>query len=109
MKKIIALSIVSLFGSLLLIGCGSSNPSPEAHTGTVHSKHLTQEKVHDIILKAGKNDGWIMTKFKSNTLLAEKPDGDNSKSVVIVFDRHSFDITPPNSGLESEINDALGN
>jgi len=107
MKHIITLSIASIFTSLLLVGCSATTSSPEAHTGTVHGKHMTQEKVHKIIKQAGEESGWIMTEFKSNALVAEKPDGDASKSVTITFDKHSFDIEPANGELEDAINDAL--
>ena len=107
MKNIVTLSIVSIFTTLVLVGCSAANNSPESHSGTVHNKNLTQEKVHKIIKSAGKEDGWIMTEFKNNALIAEKADGDNSKAVTITFDKHSFDITPQDSDLEDAISDAL--
>ena len=107
MNHIITLSIASIFTSLILVGCSATTSSPESHTGTVHNKNLTQEKVHNIIKTAGKENGWIMTEFKSNTLLAEKIDNGDSKSLTIKFDKSSFDIEPSNSELEDAINDAL--
>jgi len=107
MKNIVTLSIVSLFTTLVLVGCSAANHSPESHSGTIDNKNLTQKKIHKIIKSAGEEDGWIITEFKSNALIAEKLDGDNSKSVTITFDKHSFDITPQDSDLEDAISDAL--
>ena len=107
MKNIVTLSIVSIFATLVLVGCTTANYSPESHSGSVHNQNLTQEKIHKIIKSVGEKDGWNMTEFKSNALIAEKTDGDNSKSVTITFDKHSFDITPHDSDLEDAIRDAL--
>ena len=107
MKNIVTLSIVSIFTTLILVGCSAKSSSPESHSGTMSNKNLTQEKVHKIIKSAGEQNGWIMTEFKSNALIAEKADGDDSKSVTITFDKHSFDVEPSNSDLEDAISDAL--
>ena len=48
-----------------------------------------------------------MTEFKSNTLIAEKIDGDNAIAINVKFTDSSFDINPENSELKSIIEDAL--
>lgn len=106
MRKVITLSIASALSTLLLVGCGATT-SPEVHTGEIHNKHMTQEKIHKIVKEAGENSGWKMTEFKSNTMIAEKIDGDNSTSLTVTFNKGSFDITPANSDLEDAINSAL--
>ena len=65
--------------------------------------HLSQEKFHKLIIKAGEKNGWIMTKFKSNTLIAEKVENDNTLSVTITFNKTSFNVLPANSELEGAI------
>ena len=107
MKNIVKLSIVSIFTSLILVGCSATSSSPESHSGTMHNKNLTQEKVGKIIKTAGEENGWIMTEFKNNALLAEKISGEKATSVTIKFDKHSFDVSPANSELENIISDAL--
>jgi len=106
MRKVITLGIASALSALVLVGCGAAI-SPEAHTGETHNKHMTQEKIHKIIKKAGENNGWKMTEFKSNAIIAEKIDGDDSTSVTVTFNKGSFDIAPANSDLEDAINSAL--
>ena len=106
MKKVITLSILSLFSIFALSAC-MSTASPEAHTGTVEKKHMTQKKVHKIIKKAGEDAGWNMTEFKSNAMIAEKIDGDDSVAVTVTFSNSSYDISPENSDLATAIDSAL--
>ena len=67
------------------------------------SRHLSQEQFHNIIMSAGEKSGWIMTKFKSNSIIAEKMQKDNSIAVTIKFDKSSFNVLPANSELEGAI------
>ena len=106
MKKMIKIGLVSVFSALLLVGCGAAS-DPEAHTGEIHTKHMTQEKIHKIIKKAGEENGWKMTEFKSNAMIAEKIDGGDSTAITVTFSKDSFDISPANSDLESAIRSAL--
>ena len=106
MKKFITLTLLSALSIVFLSACGSE-PSPESHTGTVEKKHMTQEKVHKIIKKAGEEAGWTMTEFKSNAMIAEKIDGDNSVAVTVTFSNSDYDIAPENSELDDAIDSAL--
>ena len=84
MRKVITLGFVSVVSTLLLVGCSAKTSSlqthetesceAECHTGEMHDKNLTQEKVHKIIKEAGEENGWKMTEFKSNAMIAEKID-----------------------------------
>jgi hypothetical protein len=103
MKKIITLGLISSLSALLFVGCGGT-PSPEDHSGMVERAHMTQEKVHKIIVKAAQADGWSMTEFKSNALIAEK---EGEEAVTVTFDKSSFDLSPANSSLNSTLSSAL--
>ena len=107
MKKIITLSLVSALSTMLLVGCGSATPTPEAHTNDFHEKHLTHAKIHKIIKKAAQKDGWKITEFKNNAFIAEKFNSGEAISTTITFNKDYFDISPKNSDLENTINDAL--
>ncbi|MCD4667148.1 MAG: hypothetical protein K8R44_00880 [Sulfurimonas sp.] len=112
MRKVITLGIASALSALVLAGRGAATSSKapeaqEAHTGEINNKHMTQEKLHKIIKEAGENNGWKMTEFKSNAIIAEKIDGDDSTSVTVTFSKGSFDIVPANSDLEDAIKSAL--
>jgi len=104
MKKVITLGLVSALSTILLVGCGSATPSPEASV-KIHNGYMTQEKVHKIIKQAGEEAGWKMTEFKSNTMIAEKIGA--GETVTVTFNKSTFDISPSNSDLESAISDAL--
>ncbi len=111
MRKVITLGFVSVVSTLLLVGCSAKTSSlqthetesceAECHTGEMHDKNLTQEKVHKIIKEAGEENGWKMTEFKSNAMIAEKIDNGSSVSTTVTFSKSSFDISPENSELES--------
>ncbi len=108
MKRVLISGIIAAL-AIASLGCSSVAPSPdpEAHTGYVEKKNLTHEKVHKIIVKAATENGWKMTEFKNNALVAEKITKDGSESTTVTFDRHSFDIAPANSELEGILEDAL--
>ena len=106
MRKVITLSLLSALSIVLLTGCGSE-PSPESHTGSIENRHITQEKMHSIIKKAGEDAGWTMTEFKSNAIIAEKIDGENATAVTVTFSNSFYDIEPKNSDLDSAIDSAL--
>ncbi|MEA3330084.1 MAG: hypothetical protein U9Q29_00115 [Campylobacterota bacterium] len=119
MKRAITLGVVSIISSLILVGCSGTSPSASESTSVTvraDAKHsgwtqinanITQEKLHTLIKTAGEKDGWKMTEFKSNAIIAEKTDGDDTTAVTISFDKHSFTTNPKNSDLEDVISDAL--
>ena len=106
MKKVIIFGLATSLSLILLSGCGGE-PSPESHTGMVEKQDMTQAKMHKLIKKAGEDSGWIMTEFKTNALIAEKIDGDDSQAVTVTFNKSSYDIDPESSELNSAIEDAL--
>ena len=107
MNKLIKLSLVSALSALVFAGCSGANagPSHDAKTAnsTFFTKHMTMEKAHKAILKAGEKAGWKMTEFKSNTIIAEKTDDGETTAVTVSFTNESFEINPE----ESDLNDAI--
>ena len=107
MKKGLKLLSTALLSSLVMSACGL------ATTGTGHTeyntfdKQLTQEEVYSLIMTAGKKDGWRMTEFKNNTIIAEKTDDGDSESVTISFSDEYFSLSPENGDLEDAIEDAI--
>ena len=111
MNKMITIGLVSALSALLFIGCSASNQSTlRSHDAkTVDSvffiKHLTLQKAHKLIMVAGERDGWKMTEFKVNAMIAEKIGSEESYTVT--FGKDYFDVTPSNSSLTSTIEDAF--
>ena len=109
MKKMITISLVSALSALLFIGCSASSKSAltshDAKTAnsTFLSEHLTQKKVHKLIMKAGEKVGWKMTEFKSNEIIAEKTDDGETLALTISFDNNSFEVYPQNDDLQDAI------
>jgi len=109
MKKLLSLSLASAL-SVLLLGCAGTSPSShdmKTENYTYLNKTLTQKKVYNGIYKAGEEAGWKMTKFKPNTLIAEKTHNGDSDAVTIVFNKEAFSISPHNSSLEDAILEEL--
>ena len=65
--------------------------------------NYSQKKLQKLIIEAGEENGWIMTEFKSNTLIAEKIQNENSLSLSVKFNKSSFSIIPANSELKALI------
>ena len=94
-----------LLSSLVIIGC-STSPNPT--TDYVQLSHkMPLSKVHQLIVKAGEEDGWIMTEFTDHAVLAEKIKNQSSKAVTVHFTEDSFHLSPDNSDLENAIEDKL--
>ncbi len=114
MKKAFLNTTLAVLAALTL-GCSATPASPEAgtheagtpeeKTGYVHKEHMSHEKVLKAIMKAGEENGWIMTLLNSHTIIAENVESD--KVSTIKFNAHSFDISPENANLENILSDAL--
>jgi len=68
---------------------------------------LTHEQMHHTIKSVVEADGWIVTEFKSNALIAEKIGESDPVAVTVTFNNKSFSISPVNNELEDVLNRAL--
>ena len=113
MKKIVKLSLVSAMGALMFVGCNPTNSAkPQSHDAktaqNTYIEHtLTQEKVSHRITTAAKENGWRITDFKNNTLIAEKSVENTTTAITVNFDKESFSLNPKNAELQTIIEDAL--
>jgi len=109
MKKLLKLALVPAV-ALLMVSC-SATDSPDADTKTAEYTHFKKKhslkEVHDLIMEAGKEDGWRMTEYKENEIIAEKFSDDDAKSVTIEFTKEYFYIDPQNGDLEDAIEEKL--
>jgi predicted small secreted protein len=108
MKKILIIGSL-LLSSLLFVSCSATNgvdiDAKSANFTHFEKKPLTT--VHKLIVEAGKEDGWRMTEFKDNELLAEKTEDGDTKAVSIEFSQDYFHLTPSDSDLKDAIEDKL--
>ncbi len=110
MKKIL-LGITLLLSSLLFVSCSATNGvnTDAAEAQYTHFEPTTLNKVHKAIITAGEEDGWRMTEFKENALIAEKTEGEgDTKTVTIKFSKDHFILDPEDSSLQDAIEDKLG-
>ncbi len=99
MKNTIKLGILSLIASVLVMGCASSGVSHDAMT----HKTVSTKEIHDIIKKAAEQEGWRMTEFRANSMIAEK----DGVVTTVTYKNSEISTNPKNSSLEETIEDAL--
>ncbi len=100
MKNTIKLGVLSLLASFLLAGCvTTSGVSSDA----VAHKTVSTKEMHDIIKKAAEQDGWRMTEFRGNAMIAER----DGVVTTLTYKNAGITIDPPNSSLEDTVKDAL--
>ena len=118
MKRIVILSMVAVISSIMIVGCSakdSAQPSSvsvkseNVKSGVIDIKNseLTQLKIHKLIVKAGEENGWKMTEFKENEVIAEKMKGGETVAVSVKFDTKTVELTPEDSALSDVISTAL--
>lgn len=113
MHTIIKIGSALLILILLMSSCSSKAetlPAKEAMylTGSdnaVGRKLFSKEKMHQAIIDGGRDAGWRMTPFKSNAVIAEYLDGDDSLVVTVYFDRYGYDFSPESD--ISELREAI--
>ncbi len=98
MKRMVSIAAVSVATLMLMSGCSlkggaSVDGAMEAHVGedasicktAINIGHRDSASVIEAIEKAGEKDGWIMTKFKANSIIAEKMMGGVMRSTTIII------------------------
>ena len=112
MEKILALVLVAVY-SLWLFTAQSIEYTNKTEIITLIAQHhevnvdRSQKSMLLDIKKACESAGWIMTEFKSNTLIAEKLIENSAVSATVTFTKSSFNVSPQNIDLEGIINKAL--
>ncbi len=113
MKKIIISSVAVVLSTFLLSGC-STNATPSHASGDAQAvdyvhfdKAINSKSMQNILKKVGEREGWRMTEYKSNAMIAEKIDAPDEEAVTITFSKDFFYTNPRNKSLESAIKNAL--
>jgi len=94
------ISSTALLLALMMAGCSSKEVAPvmadeAAGMGMVHVENVTSHQLHSAIMRAGKAQGWKMTAFKSNEVIAEKF-GEYAVTASIKFDKHGYEVDSDN-------------
>lgn len=111
MKKILTLSLISALTLVLSTGCNSTHGDPSVSADALYVNTHDNKKILHAIEKAGEENGWKITEFKSNEVIAEKTDDGETVSSSIKFqDGHiEFSNDDAASDLSSDIEEALEN
>lgn len=111
MKKIVSLSLISAITLVLSSGCSTTTGDPSVSSDALYVNTHNNEKILHAIEKAGKENGWKITEFKTNEVIAEKTnDGDSISSSIKFESGHiEFSNSAAASDLSSDIKEALEN
>lgn len=112
MKKLIISTIYIVLSSIIFNACStiSMNTKDKQTTSFTYFKHeIPLTKVHKTIVKVGKENGWRITEFKENEVIAEKEKDGNMKAVTITFSESYFDVLPRDSDLYDTLEKELNN
>ena len=110
MKKIISLTLISSVALMLITGCGGSGPSAEHNDPSINKNALytnmhNNEKLAKVIHKAGEENGWKITKFKSNTVIAEKVAGDSTYGSTLKFNDGHIEFENAEGTSDGDLDD----
>jgi len=109
MKKTLSIGLISALTIFLSSGCSSTSGNPGIPDNALELNTHNSEKVLHAIKIAGKKNGWNVTEFKSNEVIAEKTrNGDTVSSSIEVHDGYIvFENSTAASDLSDDIEDAL--
>ncbi|QFR44073.1 hypothetical protein CVO_00315 [Sulfurimonas sp. CVO] len=103
MNKALLIVVTSVATLLLTTGCSTStgvSSSPDLQSGdrticktAIHTQEHSSDKVMQIIKSAGEKEGWRMTPFKSNAIIAEKFVDGEMISTTITFAKEHISCT----------------
>ena len=113
MKKILKLGLVGCVVGILMSGCAGSYLNTSHSNNNVGDeyiyikKDIATKKMHNLIMQAGKKNGWRMTEFKENEVIAENLSDKDEEAVTIYFTDKYFFTRPKNDDLIEAIQEAL--
>ena len=109
MKKILSLSLISALTLVLSTGCNSTHGDPSVSEDALYVNTHDNEKILHAIETAGEENGWKITEFKYNEVIAEKTDDGETVSSSIKFQEGHIEFSNSDaaSDLSSDIEEAL--
>jgi hypothetical protein len=85
----------------------SANVDAKSMNYISYPHEIPLSKVNKLIIEAGEEDGWRMTPFKENALIAEKIGDNSTEAVTVYFSTTAFHLSPENSDLADVIEEKL--
>ena len=90
----------------LLTACASNAQTAEdpisGGVALTLSGHHSNKSIQKAIIKVGEEHGWKITEFKSNALIAEKIDGDDSGSATVTFDKDKIIVKDETGDIDAD-------
>ncbi len=115
MKKILTITLISIITVMISSGCKDGSSVTPVEPQEVRDAKVSKEAlyvgVHDneklskAIKKAAKKTGWKITEFKSNEVLAEKTEAEDTISSSVCFSHGYVEFS--NNDDTSDLRDAI--
>lgn len=111
MKKILTLSLISALTLVLSTGCNTTTGDPSVSADALYVNTHDNKKVLHAIKKAAEANGWNITEFKNNEVIAEKTADSKTVSSSIKFQNGHIEFSDDSaaSDLSGDIKEALEN
>ncbi len=114
MKHMMKIGIVIILSAFTMVGCSSKSVTPNGvkeikdvkHANRIHVENVTVKQLRKAITSAGKQQGWHMTPFKSNEIIAEKF-GEEEARACIKFSKEGYEVNSPNDENLDDLKDAI--
>ncbi len=106
MKNLTSKALIAFTTLLIMSACSMTKASPEDYR-KITKENLTLKKINALITETAEQNGWRITPFKYNKLVAEKVGDSSVTTVTITFTTDSFKLSPANSDLEDILREAL--
>lgn len=109
MNRFWKMGLTAMISLLFLSACSSKYDSNMLSSAAeqVGLEHMTMDQMGSAIMAAGEEQGWKMTEFKNNEMLAEKF-GDDEASASIKYDDEGFDVhSDSESGAVDDLKEAI--
>ena len=106
MKKLVTMTIATTLSMFLLTACSSNVQTAEdSMSGGVEltlSGHHSNKSIQKAIIKVGEEHGWKITEFKSDAVIAEKIDGDDTASATVTFDNDKVIVSDESGDINAD-------
>jgi len=114
MGRILKISLMSAVIGFMVAGCSvKSTGTTPTHTLSGYeipvNSSVNKKKLHDKVMKIGESNGWMMTEYSDNSILAEQISSDGDVSATISFNENNIVIKNNSSSKYDAYIDELGN
>jgi len=107
MQNSLKIGLIGFVATILMSGCVSGSYDVKGDKYIYIEKDISSTNIAKNIIDAGRKNGWRMTEFKENEIVAENISDSDAKAVSIHFTNKYFFTRPENDDLNEIIEKAF--